>query len=105
MEEVSTNPVDKHVKVCEKTQKVLDFFIKKVDITQKYSLDEFKKLLSDSYKSSKIKEETDKRPLSKYNIFIKENMSEFKKEHPDKTNKEIMSLIAVKWNETKNNSD
>jgi len=102
MEEVHVNPVEKSGKVNSKTQKILDKFSSYIDITQKYSLDELKKLLTESYKSSKIKEDGEKRALSKYNIFIQNEMASFKAEHPDKSNKEIMSLIAIKWNETKN---
>lgn len=102
MEELSVNPEEKSGKINVKTQKIIDKFVTNVDITKKYSLDDLKKLLSESYKSSKVKEEGEKRALSKYNIFIQNEMASFKSEYPDKSNKEIMSLIAVKWNETKN---
>jgi hypothetical protein len=102
MEDISVNPEEKSGKVNIKTQKVVEKFVEGVDLTQKYSLDELKKVLSESYKSSKVKEDGEKRALSKYNIFIQNEMAGFKEQHPDKSNKEIMSLIAVKWNETKN---
>jgi len=102
MEDISINPEEKSGKINVKTQKVLEKFIKNVDISVKYSLDELKKILSESYKSSKVKEDGEKRALSKYNIFIQNEMAGFKEQYPDKSNKEIMSLIAVKWNDVKN---
>ena len=102
MEEICVNPAEKSSKVNAKTQKILEKFISNVDITQKYSLEDFKKMLTESYKSSKVKEDGEKRALSKYNVFIQNEMPSFKAEYPDKSNKEIMSLIAVKWNDIKN---
>jgi ABC-type molybdate transport system substrate-binding protein len=96
-EDTTTKPV-KTVQV----KKVLDAFNASVDVNQNYSLDDLKKLLVSAYKaSSKKSERTEKREPSKYNIFVKNEMTRLKSEHPDKSNKEIMSMAAALWNKSK----
>jgi hypothetical protein len=97
-EETASKPV-KTVPV----KKVLDAFNTSVDVNQDYSLDDLKKLLVAAYKTSskKSKTSTEKREPSKYNIFVKNEMTRLKTEHPEKTNKEIMSMAAALWNKSK----
>ena len=97
-EETTTKPI-KTVPV----KKVLDAFNTSVDVNQDYSLDDLKKLLVTAYKASskRSKTSTEKREPSKYNIFVKNEMTRLKTEHPDKSNKEIMSMAAALWNKSK----
>lgn len=84
--------------------KVLDAFNTAVDVNQDYSLDELKKLLSTAYKTAGKRskgDNTEKREPSKYNLFVKDEMLRLKAEHPDKSNKEIMSMAAALWKESK----
>jgi len=85
-------------------KKIIDTFVERVDVTKEYTLDELKKLIIDSFKSCKKKksrDSTEKKEPSKYNIFIKEEMSKIRKESPDVDNKKLMSLAAARWNEHK----
>jgi hypothetical protein len=86
-------------------KKVLDAFVGSIDVTQDYSLDDLKKLLVASYKSSgksKKSSSDEKREPSKYNLFVKQEMTKLKAEYPDKTNPEIMSMAAARWREHNN---
>lgn len=85
-------------------KKVLDAFNTAVDVNQEYSLDELKKLLSTAYKTAGKRlraDNTEKREPSKYNLFVKDEMLRLKTEYPDKSNKEIMSMAAALWKESK----
>jgi len=82
----------------------IDTFLKSIDYEKKYKLNELKELLSDSFKSVKNKKKDNiktKEP-SKYNIYIKENMTKFKKQYPDMSNKEILKKAAEEWQIEKN---
>lgn len=88
------------------TKKMLDTFVSNIDTTKEYSLEEVKKILTESYKSvkktKKVKSEgAEKRQPSKYNLFVKEQMIKIKLENPSKDNKEIMSMAASQWKEYK----
>jgi len=88
------------------TKKWLDTFVSSIDVSKDYSLEDVKKILTESYKSvkktKKVKtEDGEKRRPSKYNIFVKEQMRKIKEENPNKDNKEIMSIAASLWKEHK----
>jgi hypothetical protein len=98
-----TDTVEVHTSKKINTKKIIDTFVSNVDNTKEYSLEELKKLLTETYKSSKKSKKVggEKRTPSKYNIFIKEQMLKIKEENPTKNNKEIMSVAASKWKEHK----
>ncbi len=94
----------------------LDKAIEHIDITNNYSLDEYKKILTNAYKDAmkKTKKNTKsnddinktvnvKRKPTKYNIFVKEAILKLKVENPDKPYKDLMKMAADKWNENKIN--
>ena len=98
------------------TKKVLEYFSASIDITNNYSLDEYKKILTNAYKDAmkKTKKNTKsndyinktvnvKREPTKYNIFVKEAILKLKVENPDKPYKDLMKMAADKWNENKIN--
>jgi hypothetical protein len=66
--------------------------------------------VKETKKSKKAKEEAagevkEKRPPSKYNLFIKEKMPILKKENPELNHREIMSMAGALWTQHKNNPD
>ena len=67
-----------------------------------YSLDDLKKLVSNFYKKC-VKKSSNvvKREPSAYNIFMKEEITKLRQENPDKEYKDLMKLVADKWNEKK----
>lgn len=54
-------------------------------------------LENDKTKLNKLVDE--KRKLTDYNIFVKENLQKIKEEYPDLPTKEIMKIVAKKWNQ------
>jgi hypothetical protein len=42
-----------------------------------------------------------KKPPSKYNLYIKDEMARLITEFPDKERKELMKQAAINWNESK----
>jgi len=85
-------------------KKIIDVFNSHVDPNIEYSLDDLKKILSSAYKSAVKKSKGDnveKREPSKYNLFVKDMMMKLKTDHPNKPNKEIMSMAAALWKESK----
>lgn len=83
--------------------KVISDFVSKVDNTKEdYTLDELKKLLTESYKSCHKKpKSTEKKEPSKYNLFIRDEIQRMKKENPEIDNKQLMSMAASRWKEHK----
>ena len=87
------------------TSKIITAFTTKVDIAKDdYTLDELKKLLTESFKESKTKKRNttgEKKEPSKYNIFIKEEIQRIRTENPNTDNKQLMSIAASRWKEHK----
>jgi hypothetical protein len=102
------------------TGKVLEYFTSSLDISNNYTLDEYKKIITSAYKdamkkankknrANKGNRENDdvkkcdivKREPTKYNIFVKETILHLKTENPDKPYKDLMKMAADKWNENK----
>lgn len=87
------------------TSKIITAFTTKVDVAKDdYTLDELKKLLTESFKESKTKKRNttgEKKEPSKYNIFIKEEIQRIRSENPNTDNKQLMSIAASRWKEHK----
>ena len=98
--------------------KVLEYFTSSLDISNNYTLDEYKKMITSAYKdamkktnkankksranSGDVKKcDIVKREPTKYNIFVKETILHLKTENPDKPYKDLMKMAADKWNENK----
>jgi hypothetical protein len=92
-------------------KRILDIFSSSLDVTKAYSLDELKKLVTQSYKDAAkkkkggSKENAVKRAPTKYNIFVKDEMAKLREEYPDKEFKELMKMAAEKWNENKGDKE
>lgn len=68
------------------------------DKTKTHTLKELTDILTNSFKeASKKKEPKVKKAPSSYNAFMSVRMKAFKSENPDKTSKEIMSLVGAEW--------
>lgn len=102
--------------VLKMTQIIKDEFIKRIDITNTYNLNDLKKILTDVFNEVKTKEtkkprvrrERDdngdiikKRPVSAYNIFMKEQMTKIKEANPDIDSKTIFKMAIDEWNKKK----
>ena len=87
------------------TNKIITAFTAKIDTAKDdYTLDELKKLLTESFKESKTKKRNttgEKKEPSKYNIFIKEEIQRIRVENPNTDNKQLMSIAASRWKEHK----
>ena len=105
------------------TGKVLEYFTSSLDISNNYTLDEYKKIVTTAYKDAMKKAnkankknrankdnlgngdvkkcDIVKREPTKYNIFVKETILHLKTENPDKPYKDLMKIAADKWNENK----
>tara|TARA_B000000475_G_C15841950_1_gene384333 strand:+ start:369 stop:689 length:321 start_codon:yes stop_codon:yes gene_type:complete len=95
------------IKITKKniTKVIIDTFVSNIDMENEYNLNELKTKLTESYKLIKTKKKSVgvKKNPSKYNIFVKEEMSKIKLEYPNYSNKEILGLAAKKWQEQKKN--
>lgn len=80
--------------------KFIEEFNKLFSHEEEYTLDELKKHLSTAYKQAG-KKVTVKREPSAYNKFMKEEIIKLRQENPDKEYKDLMKLVAEKWNENK----
>jgi hypothetical protein len=129
MDDNETKDKIENNKKCPDTKKVISLFISYVNENTIYSLDEYKKLLSISYKEANKKQKKRlqvsknteisnggegtegteceicvKREPSKYNIFVREEMSRLKETSNEIPYKELMKIAAKNWNERKNMS-
>jgi hypothetical protein len=126
MDDNETKDKIENYKKCPDTKKVISLFISYVNENTIYSLDEYKKLLSISYKEANKKQKKRsqvsinteisnggegtecaicvKREPSKYNIFVREEMSRLKETSNEIPYKELMKMAAKNWNERKNMS-
>ena len=82
-----------------KTADIMKNFIKNVDKSKTYSLEEYHKILTAAFNSKK--EKIAKNP-TQYQIFMKDRMKELKQENPDKNAKDIMKMGAAEWTSKKN---
>ena len=94
------------IKDDEHTKRFIEEFTKKLDLKQKYSLEKMKKIVGDIFKDTKknrrVRTNQDgeiiKKKPSEYNIFIKENMENIKKNNLDiKDNKILLKKAAELW--------
>jgi len=93
-----------------KTNKFIDVLKSNVNIDNEYTLKEIQKLVESAYKDvygkSKRAKNVDsvKKEPSKYNIFIKEEISKIRQENPEGVDpKDYMKLAAKRWQEHKLN--
>lgn len=85
------------------TKKIVDTFLSKIDNEKKYTLSEFKKVITESFKEIKDakKNSVIKKNPTKYNLFIKEEIQKLRVEFPDLSNKELLKKGAERWKQKK----
>ena len=85
------------------TKDVLEKFNEAVDINKEYTKNELCLILNTVYKEvySKKNEKKEKRPPTKYNIFVSENMKKMKDEFPELTRQDLMKKIGEFWKRQK----
>lgn len=102
MEEITLIPIK--ITKSNITKYIFEEFEKKIDKEKSYSLKNLKDLLSESYKEIKDKKKNNVKKLpSKYNIFIKEEITRLKAENNvNLNNKDILKQAASNWRNQKN---
>ena len=90
--------------VANNTQQIIDKFVELIDVNKDYTCKELTNILSEAYKlvtKGNKKTKTTKAP-TKYNLFVKENISKLKMENPTLTRQELMKKVSELWQEEKN---
>jgi len=95
-------------------KKFKEYLLLAVDDDHEYTLDDLKKIavsvFKDALKSGQgkkraVKVDSDgvviKKPPSKYNLYIKNEMARLISEFPDTERKELMKQAAINWNASK----
>jgi len=95
-------------------KKIKEFFASAFEDDTEYTLDETKKQATTAFKDALksgqgkkrvVKVDSDgvviKKQPSKYNLYIKDEMTRLITEFPDKERKELMKQAAMNWNESK----
>jgi len=85
------------------TKDVLEKFNEAVDINKEYTKNELCLILNTVYKEvySKKNVKKEKRPPTKYNNFVSENMKKMKEEFPELTRQNLMKKIGELWRKQK----
>jgi hypothetical protein len=85
------------------TKQIIDKFNEAVDINKEYTKNELCIILNTVYKEVYSKNnKKEKRPPTKYNMFVSENMKKMKDEYPDLTRQDLMKKIGELWKTQKN---
>tara|TARA_B100001540_G_scaffold317666_1_gene352007 strand:+ start:5403 stop:5834 length:432 start_codon:yes stop_codon:yes gene_type:complete len=90
--------------VANNTQQIIDKFVELIDVNKDYTCKELTNILSEAYKlvtKGNKKTKTTKAP-TKYNLFVKENISKLKMENPTLSRQELMKKVSELWQEEKN---
>ncbi len=101
------------------TQNFINEFKNMINIEKNYTRQELNNIMKIAYDNVKEhkKKNSNKKPPTKYNLFVKEYLSIFKDENPNLSRQNLMSLVGEKWktmkdtyvpkenNETENNNE
>tara|TARA_B110000003_G_scaffold275967_1_gene320251 strand:+ start:21640 stop:22062 length:423 start_codon:yes stop_codon:yes gene_type:complete len=89
------------------TKDVLEKFNEAVDINKEYTKNELCLILNTVYKEvySKKNVKKEKRPPTKYNNFVSENMKKMKEEFPELTRQDLMKKIGELWRTQKEDNE
>jgi galactokinase/mevalonate kinase-like predicted kinase len=95
--------IHKDVKKSKKMKgvEILNKIKSNIDENTEYTFDDIKKILSNIYKKPVKKSSVVKREPSAYNIFMKEEITKLRQDNPNTEYKDLMKLVADKWNEQK----
>ena len=89
------------------TKDVVEKFNQAVDINKEYTKNELCLILNTVYKEvySKKNVKKEKRPPTKYNNFVSENMKKMKEEFPELTRQDLMKKIGELWRKQKEDNE
>lgn len=89
------------------TKDVVEKFNEAVDINNEYTKNELCIILNTVYKEvySKKNVKREKRPPTKYNNFVSENMKKIKEEFPELTRQDLMKKIGELWKKQKEDTE
>ena len=81
------------------TQNFINEFKNMINIEKNYTRQELNNIMKIAYDNVKEnkKKNTNKKPPTKYNLFVKEYLSIFKDENPNLSRQDLMSLVGEKW--------
>jgi hypothetical protein len=88
-----------------RTKEIIDKFNEVVDVDKEYTKNELCAILNNIYKevySNKKNGQKEKRPPTKYNIFVSENINKLKEEYPELSRQELMKKVGELWKAQKN---
>ena len=89
------------MEIVKNTQTIITNFTNLIDINKKYSNKELVNILNKVYNDVyKIKKEP-----TKYNLFVKENISKLKDTYPDLSRQNLMRKIGELWKQKKETSN
>ena len=89
------------------TKDVVEKFNEAVDINNEYTKNELCIILNTVYKEVYTKKNVkkEKRPPTKYNNFVSENMKKMKEEFPELTRQDLMKKIGELWKKQKEDTE
>tara|TARA_B110001450_G_scaffold188289_1_gene176357 strand:+ start:2513 stop:2917 length:405 start_codon:yes stop_codon:yes gene_type:complete len=87
--------------IVKNTETIITNFTNLIDINKEYTNKELVNILNTIYNGVY---KTRKEP-TKYNLFVKENMSKLKMTYPDLSRQDLMRKTGELWRETKNKSE
>ena len=89
------------------TQNFINEFKNMINIEKNYTRQELNNIMKIAYDNVKEnkKKNTNKKPPTKYNLFVKEYLSILKDENPNLSRQDLMSLVGEKWKTMKDTYD
>ena len=89
------------MEIVKNTQTIITNFTNLIDINKKYSNKELVNILNKVYNDVYKK----KKEPTKYNLFVKENISKLKDTYPDLSRQNLMRKIGELWKQKKETSN
>ena len=93
--------------IVKNTETIITNFTNLIDINKEYTKNELCLILNTVYKEvySKKNVKKEKRPPTKYNNFVSENMKKMKEEFPELTRQDLMKKIGELWRKQKEDNE
>tara|TARA_B100001142_G_scaffold317538_1_gene358593 strand:+ start:724 stop:1077 length:354 start_codon:yes stop_codon:yes gene_type:complete len=79
------------------TQNIITNFVDTIDINTKYTNKELVTILNKIYSEVYKQKKNTTRVPTKYNLFVKDNMSKLKEANPDLSRQDLMRKIGELW--------
>ena len=94
---VNNNDLISHRKCITNTEDILSAFLRKIDISKLYTIDEYHTILTNAY-SENVK---DKKKAFENHIFMKNKLLELKTQNPDKKAEEMLKMAVAELSSNK----